>query len=233
MMEQGQAQRYLTIDEIKGVEPLDQQTGVWQKRTIPDALRDSIFGDIEPNEDEVAEYGSTDSVPVAKTYALLDAAKIPHLLLSLQHSDLSYKSLYKGKAEETYKEVAAYIVELDETSDFTRTLFTSSKMPSSLWDNNAAVYLRSRKSMDELHGHFRKFMRLYSDKKQRWMLFRFYAPEVLSTVITAFDEKQFEAFAKGIHSLACRSGDSNFLVITRSEQAPLVKSGKSEIRGVV
>lgn len=226
MIEKQQAGEYLKLDEIKGVQPLDLQFGVWQKKCIPDELYPVIFGDIESTEEEIDYYSSAETVPELKTYALLEGAKIPHLSLLLENSDLPYKSLFKGKAETEYKDVAAYLVELKESNDLTRDLFTSSKMPSSLWDNNAAVYLRSRKSMNEIHHHLRKFTRLYSEKNQQWMLFRFYAPEVLSTVISAFDEKQFETFAKGIRLLACRTNQSNFLILTRAHEGSLIKLRK-------
>jgi len=65
---------YLHIEEIKGVEPLDNQFGVHPPKTVPDALYQPLFGQPDPTPAEVAQCVGADKVPPLHTYAILDAA---------------------------------------------------------------------------------------------------------------------------------------------------------------
>lgn len=206
---------YVQIFEIEKVTPLESQIGVWPKKTFPDELYPALFGPVISNKEDLGQREIGESL---KTYAILDGAKIPHLSLLLNNSGLPYESLFKGKAKEKYKDVSAYIVQLSEDNEFTRSLFTSSEMPSSLWDKNAAIFLRSQCSLVVLQDHFRKFLRLYSEESGTWRLFRFYAPETLRTIVAAFNKQQFETFSQGINLMACTSANGGFIVLADPEQ---------------
>ncbi|MET3601904.1 DUF4123 domain-containing protein [Martelella mangrovi] len=131
-------QDYLSIDEIEGVEPLDQQMGQWPRKTVPDKLYEPLFGQPQPTEAEIAAFGSAEAVPKMKTFAILDAAKMPYLLTShLGSSELRYQPLFQGDAAEELKEVAPYLAELKDENSFTRKLFTSQKAMG-LWERSSA-----------------------------------------------------------------------------------------------
>lgn len=152
----------LRIDTIEGVEPLDMQIGVFPKKTVPDALHDALFGQPEPTVAEIeAAGGDPAAVPPMQTYAILDAAKVTILPELLERSCLERRCLFKGAAYDELKNVAPWIVRLEEGNTFTRNLFTRSDAHWHLWDRSitasGAMFCRSRQSLETLQKHFRRF----------------------------------------------------------------------------
>ena len=151
---------YLHIEEIGGVAPLDAQLGVNPLKTVPDALYEPLFGQPEPSTAEVAEYGGAEKVPPLNTYAILDAAKVVNFVEILEASGLEHRCLFKGKAAEEMRDVAPYVVRLEEGNDFTRNLFShdpDKDVPWFMWDKEPGIYVRSRGSFAGMWKHFRKF----------------------------------------------------------------------------
>lgn len=169
---------YLIIEDLEGVEPLDQQFGVHPKKNVPDALKEPLFGEVDASEAEIDAYGSAEAVPPMKTYAILDAAKVPNLTTYLRVSELKYQCLFQGESAEELKNVAPYLVELEEENTFTRNLFTSAGMPSNLWDKEPGIYVRSRADFADVRKHFRKFTRI-QDEQGKWYYFRFWEGQAL------------------------------------------------------
>lgn len=97
--EAAQQAEYLSIEETKGVEPLDLQIGADVRKTIPDALFAPIFDQSSPAEDEIKHHVSSENLPSLGTYAILDAAKVQFLTTYLEESGLPYKCLFKGNTE--------------------------------------------------------------------------------------------------------------------------------------
>jgi len=161
---------HLKVATIDGVEPLDEQFGVDVPKTIPDALYEPLFG--QPD-------GS--STPL-QTYAILDAAKVPNLPELLEASELEHRCLFKGAAYDEMKDVAPWIVQLEEDNNFTRNLFTSSKAPWHLWNLEPGICVRSRGTLDEMWAHFRKFTRV-QDENGAWFYLRAYDPRILAQYI--------------------------------------------------
>lgn len=159
----------LTVRTIKGVIPLDSQFGIAKPLTVPVALREVLFGQLEEIRDSAG-------LPL-HTYAILDASKVMGLVEKLEASGLDHVCLFKGVAAEELRDVAPYLVRLCEASPFTRNLFTRSNEPRHLWDREPGVYLRSRGSLDALWAHFRKFVRIKSESGA-WMFQRFWEPSV-------------------------------------------------------
>lgn len=183
-----QRESYLTIEEIKDVEPLDEQFGVWPMKTVPDALREPLFGQPEPTEAEITYYNSAGAVPPMNTYAILDAAKVFGLVEILERSGLQYQCLFNGNAAEEYRNVAPYLVELKEDNGLTAILFTHmADQPEEmttvhLWHKEPGIYVRARATFDDIRSHFRKFTRV-QDENGKWFYFRFWESEVLLTYL--------------------------------------------------
>jgi hypothetical protein len=212
---------YLNITEIEGVEPLDLQMGAWPLKTIPDALQEPLFGQPAPTEAEIEHYGNVGAVPPMKTYAILDAAKMPYLLTSLlEDSELRYQSLFQGQTQEDLKEHAPYLVELEDNNSFTRRLFTGPKGVNGLWEKELGIYVRSRAGFDELRKHFRKFTRV-QDEAGKWYFFRFWEP-IFGSILDADEFKKDVAPLTAIFApqeptitsvTMCRSSSCNMLRI--------------------
>lgn len=165
---------HLNIETIEDVEPLDAQFGVAEPKNVPDALYGALFGQPEPTEGDVQQAGGDPTnVPLLHTYAILDAAKIQGLPELLTASGLEHRCLFKGAALEELKDVAPWIIRLEGGNSFTRNLFTRSDSSWHLWDKEPGIYLRSRGTLDDMWGHFRKFTKVQSRDETR-AIFRFW-----------------------------------------------------------
>jgi hypothetical protein len=196
----GQDQACLQIKEIGPIAPFDTQFGIHPKKTVPDNLRDAIFGALDPTEAERAVCG--EHLPPLATYAVLDAAVMPYLLTSLlDSSGLRYRSLFQGEAQEDLSEYAPYLVELEEDHDFTRRLFTGPKGVGGLWENKLGIILRSRATLKALRNHLRKFTRVQDDKG-KWHYFRFWEPLALPPYLRTI-ANDAERVAQWLNGSAC------------------------------
>ncbi|MDP0927330.1 DUF4123 domain-containing protein [Paracoccus onubensis] len=164
----------LQIARIGNVEPMDRQFGVQPKKTVPDSLHGTLFDQPNPTGAEIeAAGGDPAAVPPMQTYAILDAAKIVNLPELLGASGLEHRCLFKGKSYDKLKNVAPWIVRLEEGNDFTRRLFTGPEGINGLWDQELGIYIRSRAGLDDIRKHFRKFTRV-QDENGKWFYFRFW-----------------------------------------------------------
>ena len=170
----------LQVEVIENVEPLDLQFGVLPKKAVPDALHDVLFGQPAINEVEnTVAGGDRAAIYPMQLYAILDAAKVENLPELLETSRLEHRCLVKGDTYDELKNVAPWIVRLEDGNDFTRRLFTGPDGINGLWDKEPGIYVRSRGSLDEMWPHFRKFTRV-RDENGKWFYFAFWEPGSLS-----------------------------------------------------
>jgi len=163
---------WLQVEKLAPITPLDAQVGVNSKKSVPDALHDALFGQPDPTEAERAVLGA--EIPPLATFAVLDAGKTPYLLTSLlESSGLRYQSLFQNKAQEELGEHAPFLVELKDSNDFTRRLFTRQEGAGGLWEKELGIFIRSRAGFDALRKHLRKFTRV-QDEEGNWFYFRFW-----------------------------------------------------------
>lgn len=220
----------LFFETIQGVEPLGDQLGVLPPKTVPDALHEPFFGQPKPSEVEVAQYGSTEAVPPMRTYAILDAAKVFGLPEILESSGLECRCLFKGDAYDDLKDVAPWIVRLEDGNPFVRHQFTAGKEPWLMWGKEAGVYVRSRASFDDMWRHFRKFTRV-QDQNGKWYYFRFWEPSMLVTAVRLISgSASFQDQGKLYHTLI----DSVCVIAVTGEKCYLMetnwKDGVSNLR---
>lgn len=168
-------QSTFNLSVIEGVQPLDAQFGLQTPKTVPEALYSTLFGarDIPKKATQ-----TTDSVPLLNTYAVIDAAKVTNLDECLEASGLEHRCLFKGAAYEGMKDVAPWLVRLEEGSSFTRDLFTCSDSPQHLWKKRPGIFIHSQGSLTEIWEHLRRFTRVQDDAG-KWYYFRFWEPYVL------------------------------------------------------
>jgi len=192
---------YLHIEEIKSVEPLDSQFGVHPPKTVPDALYQPLFGQPDPIPVEVAQYGDADKVPPLNTYAILDAAKVVNFVEMLEASGLEHRCLFKGEAAEEMRDVAPYVVRLEEDVDFTRNLFSfdpEQEVPWFMWDREPGIYVRSRGSLEEMWRHFRKFTKV-QDEDGKHSYFRSWETRIL--IAYAEQGRQTPEYTKALENV--------------------------------
>lgn len=149
-------------DFIVGITPLDDQFGVWPRKMVPDDLQDFLFGPL-------AKGGQGD----LKTYAVIDASKLPNLVETLASSELKYRCLFTGEAGDNLVDVAPYLVELLEDHRFTCNLLSQGDQPWQYWDREAAMFVRSAGDFDDIWRHLRKFTKI-PDANGKWFFLRFW-----------------------------------------------------------
>ncbi|WP_106743570.1 DUF4123 domain-containing protein [Yoonia maritima] len=204
----------LQVETIDGVEPLDDQFGVDQPATVPDALYEPLFGQPDTTGVTLATAGNDlDKVPPLQTYAILDAAKVVSLPEMLEASGLEHRCLFKGAAYDEMKNVAPWIVRLEEGNSFTRNLFTRSDVPWHMWDSELGIYLRSTRTLDDIWKHFRKFTRV-QDEDEKWFYFRFWEPNAFVELVTHPDSARLLTPPNGcvFHSFYASTKDVTYAI---------------------
>ncbi|WP_179381730.1 DUF4123 domain-containing protein [Jannaschia marina] len=179
--EGAEAESAITVETIEGVEPLDDQLGVAEPLSVPTALRDPLFG--QP--DIIAGR----SVLPLHTYAVLDAARVPGLPEMLDGSGLDHACLFQGQAASELRDVAPWLVRLEESHGLTRALFTRGDGPNHLWDKEPGIFLRSQEALDAVRKHLRKFTKV-RDEDGRWYYARFWEPRWCAWSIQTLDGTQ-------------------------------------------
>lgn len=154
------SQALARVEMLDDVVPFDTQFGEDTKKTVPDGLRDVLFG------------GATSGL---NTFAILDAARFPGLPEALEASGLEHSCLFQGEAFDELNEVAPRAVKLDETSDFVRALFTRDEAHWAVWDDEPGIFFRAPHPLQVLWRHLRKFTRVPTENGAI-QFFRFWEP---------------------------------------------------------
>ena len=166
----------IELEEVP-IAPLGPQFGAAEPQSVPEDLFEPLFGDV-PSENET---------PLG-TFALLDGAKFPDLIETLEATDLDYRCLFKGDSFDEMADVAPWLVELPPNHTFTRSLFThdpENPMPWHLWTAEPGIYFRAHATLDDLWRHFRKFTRI-QDEDGKWFYFRFWEPRAFREIVAQY-----------------------------------------------
>ena len=188
---------YQVIEEIKDVAPLDSQHGIWPEKNVPDFLVETLFGHAEPTEAEISYYDGFKAIPPTKTYAIVDAGKFQWGFDEIKNCGMPFRCLFKGEAAKQLKDVAPYLIEINQESRFTQRLFKyDPEIPDvmtsvHLWHKEPGIYIRSRSDFDTIWKHFRRFTRVQNDKGE-WYYFRFWEPKVSLNTLQMLSGNQKE-----------------------------------------
>lgn len=107
-----------------------------------------------------------------RIYAILDGASVTGLPMKLYEMKPPHYCLFAGELEPDMAEVAPYLVRLYPNTPFTDWLLQE------CCGKNWGIFVHSRRTLDELRGHFRALIDVY-DEKGEPMIFRYYDPRVL------------------------------------------------------
>lgn len=158
---------YLISEPIGPIAPLQSGLGPNSQRMLPEQIQ-RIFFDPASSCEGGKHF----------TYAILDAAKVVNLPERLEISGLENRCLFQGDTYDDLKDVAPWIVRLEEENAFTRSLFTAGDDPRNLWDKKPGILLRSSADLGTLWKHFRNFTMF-----QGSAMLRFYDPVVTYTIL--------------------------------------------------
>ncbi len=138
-------------------------------------------------------------------YCLLDAARIGFDLQKFLDGSAKIDCLYRGRSEEILAEVAPYVGELEEGSDFNNWLFGDG------WGKSWGLYINSGSSLQDLWKHFRNFL-IVMDENGRELYFRFYDPRVLRVFLPSCDAGQLAEFFGPVKSFVMEGEDPKIAI---------------------
>jgi hypothetical protein len=139
------------------------------------------------------------------SYAILDGAAIPDLLMKLFELRPPHVCLYRGELEADLAEVAPYLVNLIPGTKFTSWLL------SNCWGRHWGIFVHSPFPNVELRKHFRKFLTVHSEEGNP-MLFRYYDPRVLPKFLPTCHEDELELLFGKVKSYFAESDDGRDLI---------------------
>jgi hypothetical protein len=224
---ENQQQDYLDIIEHPLPDLPDQShLPSWEQEWITPELKELFF--LQPKSNEQAEENND----VLRTYLILDG----HVYTAIKGvfdldldliNRVPVQCLYKGRAAEELKYVAPYLIDMilpkdaynnkDEVPDFHKSYFAKH------WGNDAAMFFRTKASMEEVHNHFRKFTKITNDESKS-LFFRFYDQKILAPYLTAVEswaERLSQLYATDtenpIHNIICSDGKNSAIVFSPTQ----------------
>jgi hypothetical protein len=121
-------------------------------------------------------------------FAILDGARNEALIDAL-HADNAppWRCLFPGDLAADMARVAPYLVELEQSSGFTRRLLAQG------WGQNWGIFLTSSTPLPALWRHLRAQTRVYGPNLDP-LYFRFYDPRVIRSYLPTCDANQLARF---------------------------------------
>lgn len=115
-----------------------------------------------------------------------------------------YRCLYRGELENGLDEVAPYLVELEEGTEFTNWVLSEG------WGNHWGIFMITLESVkiDALLRHFRKLNKV-KGADGKILLFRYYDPRVLRIFLPTCEKEQVPSFFELVEFFICEDEDPN------------------------
>jgi hypothetical protein len=120
-------------------------------------------------------------------YALLDAAKEPSVVATLEREPEAHQCLYEGAQAEELRAYAPYLVELTADSPLLHALAEKAI------GNSYCVFVTCPEPLAEVRRHFRHFL-LAKTEDGKEVYFRFYDPRVLRAFLPSCSREELAEF---------------------------------------
>ncbi|WP_437308488.1 DUF4123 domain-containing protein [Sorangium sp. So ce388] len=120
-------------------------------------------------------------------YAVLDAARGPHVLKLVRASSDDARSLYNGRRGEQLAAVAPYLVRMPTGSRQMNEFLREG------WGQSWGVLVACDSPLDDLRRHLRRFLVVQTEEGQA-LCFRFYDPRILAPFLNTVTEEERRAF---------------------------------------
>ncbi len=165
---------FLTFTE-HDIPPLPEQDHLafWEKQWITDELKAQLFADPDSK------------APLLRTYLIIDGGlysdRTGFYYFSDSITDVQIACMYTGEAAENLKHVAPYLIDvtLSKDADKYSILDFHNRYFEKCWGQNVGVFIRTTATFEEVHKHFRKFMRAMDEETGKWCFFHFHNPSVV------------------------------------------------------
>lgn len=172
-----------------------------------DAVKALLFGPVEMFLSRDTEVIGANSQADCHTYAVIDAMQRSDISVLLNAYDTEWSCLWKGESEQQFAFYAPYIVKLEENSPFADWLLSNS------WGKGWGIYLRSYGSLEVVTHHLRKFNQIYDEVNGQWLMFRYYAPVSIKTLLPFLPAKEFIEFTDGLTQILSEDPEDNTLLV--------------------
>lgn len=159
---------YLDIESLSIKHPYDPNKASSQQPWIDPELKELIFTETQ------------------HTYLLVDATRRNQVTTTFDledYNDIDMRCLYSGQLAQDLKQYAPYLIDMTLSSEqlndddnipkFHRNFFEKH------WGENTGIILQSEQTIDDLHFHLKKFIKI-QDENGKWFYFRFFDPRVMN-----------------------------------------------------
>jgi hypothetical protein len=161
----------------------------WQP-WISDELKTALFA--QPDSVEHSEA----SQKRLHTYLIVDATLRKKIVGHYDFDIIMHcevKCLFKGKAAQTLKNAAPYLIDITLShqayDDDTKVSKFHKDFIENHWQHNTGIIVRSYASMDEILHHYRRFTKVQNAEGE-WIFFRFWDPNILIPYLTGIQHWQ-------------------------------------------
>lgn len=141
----------------------------------------------------------------ANVYAVLDGASAQGLLDKLYGLSPTFCCLFRGELQPDMAEVAPYLVQLEQGSEFTNWVIGQG------WGNHWCIFASSEANFRQLRTHFRTFLIVY-DETGRPLRFRYYDPRVLRTFLPTCTTEEVTTIFGPVTSYILEDANSDALL---------------------
>lgn len=145
-----------------------------------------------------------------RIYAILDGASVAGLRMKLYEMKPPHYCLFAGDLEPDMAEVAPYLVRLYPNTPFTDWVFQE------CCGNNWGIFVHSRRTLNDLRGHFRALVNVY-DEKGAPMFFRYYDPRVLREFLPTCQPAELKIFFGDVESFFAESAEETLTRFSNSD----------------
>jgi hypothetical protein len=138
-------------------------------------------------------------------YAIIDGASVPDIALILGTPNLASACLLRGELDSELARVAPYLLCLDQQPGLIDWILTDG------WGKHWGIFLTTRADFRAMRQHARSLLQVYSPENQP-LLFRFYDPRVLRTVLPTCDAEQLSQVFGPVRRFCMEAEDADSLV---------------------
>src|SRR5712692_5681713 len=120
-----------------------------------------------------------------RVFAILDGASVGDLLTPLYEHHPEFECLYRGELQPDIAEVAPYLVQLEQGTEFTKWVLEQG------WGNHWGIFAVADAELPVMRRHFRRFLTVH-DPDGKPLYFRYYDPRVLRAYLPTCNAEELK-----------------------------------------
>ena len=140
------------------------------------------------------------SPEAASVFAVLDGASVGDLLTPLYEHHPPFECLYRGELQPDIAEVAPYLVQLEQGTEFTKWVLEQG------WANHWGIFAVADAALAVMRRHFRRFLTVH-DPDGKPLYFRYYDPRVLRVYLPTCNAEELGTIFGPVQSFVLEDED--------------------------